>query len=100
MNIAFYVLFIAYIYIFYYVFFKSKGIPLDAIDMDYFSITSVIFIISMVVAFIIKKKFINGKLSNTKNSYINTKRNHNVANTNVVVYDWNYKEHYYRSGAL
>lgn len=100
LNIVFYILFTVYIYIFYYAFFKSKGIPLDAIDMDYFAITSVIFIISMVVAYIIKRKIINGKLSKIKNDYINTKRNHNVANTNVVVYDWKYEEHYYRSGAL
>jgi hypothetical protein len=89
----------AIIKIWYYLLYESLNIQMSS-NPEYVTLSLIVLMIVVICAFFIKKETINKELKKLRNKYINDKKIQNISNTNVVVYDWNYKEHHNRRGAL
>ena len=99
MNIAFYIMLAAIVKIWYYLQYESLNIQMSS-NPEYVTLSLIVLMIIIIFAFFLKKETINKELKKLRNKYINDKKIQNISNTNVVVYDWNYKEHHNRRGAL
>lgn len=100
LNSIYYICLSICICISFYILFSEPNITQEGVSTIILTIFSFVFFLELYAAHIIKKNYVNKTLTDVKNKYINTKKNHNVANTNVVVYDWNYNQHYNRRGEL